>query len=112
MNSTLGAPSFARNGSGQAGSGPSKVRPMTPLKAVPGLYSFSAIKFLLFKNSHVKKCKSEKVQEYKSSKVQKFKSARVDEFTCSRLQSSTTSSLSPFDSCTRLLPTTRLLPRH
>ena len=49
MNSTLGAPSFARNGSGQAGSDTSKVRPLTPLNAVPGLYSLRAIKILLFK---------------------------------------------------------------
>src|SRR6266536_5828272 len=43
MNNTLGAPSFARNGSGQAGDETSKVRPMTPLNAVPGLYSLSAM---------------------------------------------------------------------
>lgn len=50
MDSTLGAPSFARNRSGQAGSDTSKVRPLTPLNAVPGLYSLRAIKILLFKN--------------------------------------------------------------
>jgi hypothetical protein len=47
MNSTLGAPSLARSGSGQAGSDWSTVRPMTPVKAVPGLYSFSAMIYLL-----------------------------------------------------------------
>ena len=46
----LGAPSFARNRSGQAGSDTSKVRPLTPLNAVPGLYSLRATKILLFKN--------------------------------------------------------------
>jgi hypothetical protein len=48
MNSTFGAPALARNGSGQAGSDTSNVRPMTPLKAVPGLYSLRAIKFSPF----------------------------------------------------------------
>src|SRR5947209_18121112 len=39
MNSTLGAPSLARMGSGQAGLDWSTVRPITPGKVVPGLYS-------------------------------------------------------------------------
>ena len=43
MNNTLGAPSFARSGSGHAGFDTSKVRPITPVNAVPGLYSFSAM---------------------------------------------------------------------
>src|SRR5208283_1514318 len=43
MNSTLGAPSPARSGSGQAGDDTSNVRPITPGKAVPGLYSLSPI---------------------------------------------------------------------
>src|SRR5271165_4922326 len=46
MNMTLGAPSFALTGSGQAGLETSKVRPMTPVNAVPDLYSFKAIRFL------------------------------------------------------------------
>ncbi len=41
MNSTLGAPSLARMGSGQAGLDWSTVRPITPGKVVPGLYSLS-----------------------------------------------------------------------
>jgi hypothetical protein len=40
MNSTLGAPSLARSGYGQAGSDWSSVRPITPGKMVPDLYSF------------------------------------------------------------------------
>jgi hypothetical protein len=36
---TLGAPSLARVGSGQAGEDSSSVRPITPGKGVPGLYS-------------------------------------------------------------------------
>src|SRR5262245_47777904 len=47
MNKTFGAPSRARSGCGHAGDETSKVRPMTPLKAVPGLYSFIAKSFLL-----------------------------------------------------------------
>jgi hypothetical protein len=47
MNKTLGAPSLARKGSGQAGEETSNVRPITPLNALPGLYSFNAIKTLL-----------------------------------------------------------------
>src|SRR5215470_9895121 len=43
MNKTLGAPSFARSGCGQAGCDTSNVLPITPLNAVPGLYSLSAI---------------------------------------------------------------------
>jgi hypothetical protein len=43
MNSTLGAPSFARRGWGQAGLDTSTVRPITPGKAVPGLYSLRAL---------------------------------------------------------------------
>jgi hypothetical protein len=43
MNSTLGAPSLERIGSCQAGSDWSKVRPITPGKVVPGLYSFNGI---------------------------------------------------------------------
>jgi hypothetical protein len=35
----LGAPSLARVGSGQAGEDSSRVRPITPGKGVPGLYS-------------------------------------------------------------------------
>jgi hypothetical protein len=41
MNRTLGAPFFERGGSGQAGWDWSKVRPTTPVKADPGLYSLS-----------------------------------------------------------------------
>src|SRR5580765_5943895 len=43
MKRMLGAPSFARRGSGQAWLDTSNVRPMTPVKAVPGLYSLSAM---------------------------------------------------------------------
>ena len=43
MNSTLGAPSWARLGCGQAGVDTSAVRPITPGNVVPGLYSFSAM---------------------------------------------------------------------
>src|SRR5215510_15904643 len=43
MKSTLGAPSFARNGEGHAGSDSPTVRPMRPVKAVPDLYSFNAM---------------------------------------------------------------------
>jgi len=43
MNSTLGAPSLARSGSGHAGSDWSNVRPTTPGKVVPDLYSLSGI---------------------------------------------------------------------
>jgi hypothetical protein len=43
MNNTLGVPSFALSGCGHAGDDTSNVRPMTPVKAVPGLYSLSAI---------------------------------------------------------------------
>jgi len=43
MNSTFGAPSFARLGIGQAGLDTSAVRPITPGKAAPGLYSLSGI---------------------------------------------------------------------
>jgi len=43
MKSTLGAPSLARTGFGQAGSDRSKVRPITPGNDVPGLYSFNDI---------------------------------------------------------------------
>src|SRR5579863_1061511 len=46
MNMTLGEPSFALTGSGQAGLETSKVRPMTPENAVPDLYSFKATRFL------------------------------------------------------------------
>jgi hypothetical protein len=48
MNKTLAAPSLARGGSGQAGSDWSWVRPTTPVKAVPGLYSFKDILFSLY----------------------------------------------------------------
>jgi hypothetical protein len=48
MKSTLGAPFFERGGSGQAGSDLSKVRPTTPVNAVPGLYSLSDIKLSPF----------------------------------------------------------------
>jgi hypothetical protein len=41
MNNTLGAPALARSGWGQAGEDTSNVRPITPGKAVPGLYSLS-----------------------------------------------------------------------
>src|SRR6516164_579259 len=41
MNSTFGAPSRARLGSGHAGLDTSKVRPITPENAWPGLYSLS-----------------------------------------------------------------------
>jgi hypothetical protein len=37
------ARSFARSGRGQAGCETSNVRPMTPVKAVPGVYSFNAM---------------------------------------------------------------------
>jgi hypothetical protein len=47
MNKTLGAPSFARSGAGQAGADSPMVRPMRPGKVVPGLYSFSAMLLLL-----------------------------------------------------------------
>src|SRR5260370_25460209 len=39
MNRTLGAPCFARKGSGHAGVDSSAVREITPGNAVPGLYS-------------------------------------------------------------------------
>src|SRR5262245_42474683 len=47
MKRTLGAPSFARSGSGHAGDETSNVRPITPGNAVPGLYSTNAIRVLL-----------------------------------------------------------------
>ena len=40
---TLGVPSLARTGCGQAGSDSDTVRPITPGNAVPGLYSFIGI---------------------------------------------------------------------
>jgi hypothetical protein len=40
---TLGAPFLARTGWGQAGSDSDTVRPITPGKVVPGLYSFRVI---------------------------------------------------------------------
>ena len=43
----VGHPSLARKGCGQAGCDTSNVRPMTPVNAVPGLYSLSAIGSLL-----------------------------------------------------------------
>src|ERR1700722_16822484 len=43
MKRTLGAPSLARSGDGQAGSDSPIVRPMRPGKVVPGLYSLSAM---------------------------------------------------------------------
>ena len=43
MKSTFGAPFFERSGSGHAGDDLSKVRPMTPGNAVPGLYSLRAM---------------------------------------------------------------------
>src|SRR5580693_478748 len=43
MNSTLGAPSRARTGAGQAGVDSSAVRPITPGNAAPGSYSTIAI---------------------------------------------------------------------
>ena len=48
MKMTFGAPSFARSGSGHAGDDLSNVRPITPVNAVPGLYSFSAMVLLTF----------------------------------------------------------------
>jgi len=45
MKSTLAAPGFARSGSGQDGDETSNVRPMTPLNAAPGLYSFKDMNF-------------------------------------------------------------------
>src|SRR5262245_11197854 len=48
MNSTFGAPSRARLGAGHAGSDTSKVRPITPEKAWPGLYSLSDITIASF----------------------------------------------------------------
>ncbi len=47
MNRMLGAPSFARSGLGHAGLETSNVRPMTPLNAVPGLYSLRVTSWLL-----------------------------------------------------------------
>src|SRR4249919_1964157 len=44
MNSTLGAPSRARTGAGQAGVDSSAVRPITPGNAAPGSYSIIAIR--------------------------------------------------------------------
>src|SRR5215467_9477725 len=41
MKSTFGAPSLARLGAGHAGLETSNVRPITPGKACPGLYSLS-----------------------------------------------------------------------
>src|SRR5215831_5485997 len=43
MSSTFGAPSRARFGIGHAGCDTSKVRPITPENACPGLYSLSGI---------------------------------------------------------------------
>jgi hypothetical protein len=43
MNNTFGAPSLARLGAGHAGFDTSNVRPMTPGKAWPVLYSLSGI---------------------------------------------------------------------
>jgi hypothetical protein len=45
MNKTLGASSLALFGSGQAGEDSAVVRPMTPVKGVPGLYvtNFSVV---------------------------------------------------------------------
>src|SRR5215475_9223563 len=42
MNSTLGAPGFARTGAGHAGEDSPIVRPMRPGNVVPGLYSLSS----------------------------------------------------------------------
>jgi hypothetical protein len=47
MKSTLGEPSFARSGRGQAGLDSPMVRPMRPGKAVPALYSTIALFALL-----------------------------------------------------------------
>jgi hypothetical protein len=49
MNSTLGAFSLARSGSGQAGSDLSAVRSIISGKVVPGLYSFNGTS--IFSNS-------------------------------------------------------------
>ena len=51
----VGCTFFARRSSGQAGLETSTVRPMTPLKAVPGLYSLRGILilFLLILVSHL-----------------------------------------------------------
>ena len=43
----VGRTLFGASGSGQAGCDWSNVRPMTPLKAVPGLYSFRDMNLLL-----------------------------------------------------------------
>ena len=45
MNRTFGAPSLARLGSGHAGDDSSTVRPMVPVNADPGRYSFMVIPF-------------------------------------------------------------------
>src|SRR5687767_12626479 len=52
MKSTFGAPSFERRGSGHDGCDTSNVRPRTPLKAEPGLYSLSAMSTLLDAANH------------------------------------------------------------
>src|SRR2546429_1826105 len=44
MNTTLGAPSRARTGAGQAGADSSAVRPITPGNAAPGSYSTIAMR--------------------------------------------------------------------
>src|ERR1700679_2405126 len=51
MNNTLGAPALERSGCGHAGLEVSYVRPITPVKAVPDLYSFIAIAASLLHNS-------------------------------------------------------------
>src|SRR5262249_61861217 len=48
MNSTFGAPARVRLGAGEAGLDTSKVRPITPGKAWPDLYSLSDIFSSLF----------------------------------------------------------------
>src|SRR5512135_540538 len=50
MNRTLGVPSLARTGWGQAGLDWSTVRPITPENAVPGLYSLSVVMALFLLN--------------------------------------------------------------
>jgi len=61
MKSTLGAPSFARSGAGQAGLDSPTVRPITPGNAVPGLYSTIALFalppfFFFFRHLILRKC--------------------------------------------------------
>src|ERR1700722_4774606 len=51
MNNTFGGPALDRSGCGQAGLDVSYVRPITPVKAVPDLYSFIAIAASLYNST-------------------------------------------------------------